>query len=61
MLYHNLVPDEDATWFWRTTKPLLVYFTLVDFGKLTTLTEVHPSARPPPVFLEAAFLFGALL
>jgi hypothetical protein len=40
-LYHNLVPDKEATSFWRLTKPLLVYFTLVDFGKLTTLTEMR--------------------
>mmetsp|Transcript_33414 Transcript_33414/g.68350 ORF Transcript_33414/g.68350 Transcript_33414/m.68350 type:complete len:240 (+) Transcript_33414:60-779(+) len=41
MLYHNLVPDEEATWFWRVSKPLLNYITLVDFGKLTTLTEMR--------------------
>lgn len=45
MLYHNLVPDEEATWFWRITKPLLVYVTLVDFGKLTTLTEMRQAMQ----------------
>lgn len=41
LLYHNLVPDKEATPFWRVTKPLLLYCTLVDFGKLTTLTEMR--------------------
>ena len=45
MLYHNLVPDNEATWFWRWSKPLLVYLTLCDFGKLTTLTEMDVTMK----------------
>mmetsp|Transcript_12161 Transcript_12161/g.14695 ORF Transcript_12161/g.14695 Transcript_12161/m.14695 type:complete len:239 (+) Transcript_12161:98-814(+) len=41
LLYHNLVPDEEATPFWRKLKPMLLYFTLVDFGRLTTLSEMR--------------------
>jgi hypothetical protein len=41
LLYHNLVEDHEATWFWRRLKPLLGYLTLVDFGRLTTLSEMR--------------------
>jgi hypothetical protein len=54
MLYHNLVPDEEATWFWRVSKPLLLYLTLVDFGKLTTLTEMVRST-PSPISPKTVF------
>ncbi len=45
LMYHNLVEDHEATWFWRATKPLLYYVTLVDFGRLTTLSEMRASLR----------------
>lgn len=45
MLYHNLVQDDEATWFWRASKPLLNYLTLVDFGRLTTMTEMRQSLQ----------------
>lgn len=40
-MYHNLVQDNEATWFWRTIKPLLKYIILVDFGRTTTVNEMR--------------------
>lgn len=45
MLYHNLVEEGQASWIIRKIKPLLKYFTLVDFGKLTTVTEMRQTLQ----------------
>jgi len=42
MLYHNLSQDEGMMLtIKRTLKPLVKYFTLVDFGRLTTVGEMQ--------------------
>jgi len=41
MMYHNLAKDEGfGLSIKRTLKPLIKYITLVDFGRLTTITEM---------------------
>ena len=45
MLYHNLVADNEATPFFRWIKPIIGYFTLCDFGKMTTQTEMRQTMQ----------------
>jgi len=41
MMYHNLSKDEGCVLcIKRTLKPMIKYFTLVDFGRLTTVDEM---------------------
>mmetsp|Transcript_1696 Transcript_1696/g.3976 ORF Transcript_1696/g.3976 Transcript_1696/m.3976 type:complete len:258 (-) Transcript_1696:78-851(-) len=49
LLYHNLVPEDEASYFWWDTlrwgKPLMGYMCMNDFGRLTTVARMKEVVR----------------